>query len=194
MAWSIVSLGRPQSGEAFERGTYFESLDVFQDSELLLSERLSAKGSKEGAHEGAREAAKEGAEKGAEKGASEGSSDGVSARAREREDPSKAALSSPMGLASFPVFSVFLALGGKGSQRDLDSLHEAMKEARDLRASKGEDGFPEYSGETMKGGIFLARSLGSSTMAAKKRCLALWGIARRRLLGKEPVAPRVWRT
>jgi urease accessory protein len=102
-------------------------------------------------------------------------------------------LSSPLGLMSRPVMSYFLCLGS-GDEREEAALAVAVGELRELAAGGEPDGFPEFSGATLRDGIMLARSVGLSVPAAERYCRAAWSLARPALLGREAVFPRIWRT
>jgi hypothetical protein len=89
--------------------------------------------------------------------------------------------------------SYFLCLGS-GADREEAALAAVVRELRELAVRGEEGGFPEFSGATLRDGIMLARTVGSSVSAAERYCRAAWSLARPALLGREAVFPRIWRT
>ncbi|MDR2612038.1 MAG: urease accessory protein UreD [Deltaproteobacteria bacterium] len=155
MAWGITLLGRAAAGEAFERGSYAETLRVYRDGDLALFERAVIEG--------------------------------------EAEPGARGLLASPLGLMGRPVMSWFLALGA-GSASCEAGLAAALGEFRILTAAGEDGGFPEFRGATLRDGILLARSVGGDVSRAERYNRLAWSLARRALLGREAVHPRIWRT
>ncbi|MDR3153688.1 MAG: urease accessory protein UreD [Deltaproteobacteria bacterium] len=155
IAWGTVLLGRAAAGEAFERGSYRETLRVFRDGRLALFERLDVAGFLEGGGSGV--------------------------------------LASPLGLASRPVVSSFLALGPE-SPGVAARLSGALAALRDVGSAGGGEGYPEFRGATLRDGILVARSAGGCVQAAERYNRAAWALVRPALLGREAAHPRIWRT
>jgi urease accessory protein len=93
-----------------------------------------------------------------------------------------ALLSSPAGLAGYPVMGTLLAAGSDIPRSLLDVCRTAQPE--------GDARF----GITVFPGMLAARFLGHSTEAARGYFVALWRLLRPALLGREASLPRIWNT
>ncbi|MDR1312273.1 MAG: hypothetical protein LBQ12_00925, partial [Deltaproteobacteria bacterium] len=102
-------------------------------------------------------------------------------------------LAGPLGLMSRPATSYFLCLGSGARWRERP-LGDCVKELRALTAGGPADGYPEFSGATLRDGIMIARSVGGSVSAAEAFNRAAWTLARPALFGREAAFPRIWRT
>jgi len=90
-------------------------------------------------------------------------------------------LDGPSGLRGFPVAASFLA-SGAGPQ-DVDAAREGL-------------GMPSGTpfAMTLVEDLLVARCLAGSVEPVHRIFVALWGILRPRLLGREACAPRIWAT
>jgi urease accessory protein len=192
IAWGIVCLGRPEAGESFTKGSFTDTITVFKGETLILKERLRVYGSEEPSRPGEGKATRlEG--KGEGKGEGEGEGEALEGEGERRVK--ERALKSPLSLYSFPVYSLFLAAGGKDELKSSEVLTQALGDAREICGPKDFGGtLPKYRGATLKDGLLLVRSLGESVAAAKSFNEELWAKVRPRLLGKGPVPPRIWGT
>ncbi len=90
-------------------------------------------------------------------------------------------LDSAAGLKGARVFGTFFA----AAPLIADAL---LSECRDVKTDEGD------TGVTRLPGLLLARCLGGSAEAARAYFVRIWSCARRVLLRREAVAPRIWNT
>jgi hypothetical protein len=99
---------------------------------------------------------------------------------------------SALGLAGFPVSSLFLALGREGSEGDARALGEALRALRPLCRDEPRPGLPRLRGVSLRGGLLSVRSLGREAWEAKAFLFSAWEIVRPLLCGLPASPLRGW--
>ena len=94
---------------------------------------------------------------------------------------SKPDLDGISGLRGYPISATFIATGV--NRQDLDAVRESLPHS---------DAAP--FGTTLLEDLLVARCLDRSVESVERLFVALWGILRPGLLGRQPCSPRIWAT
>lgn len=97
------------------------------------------------------------------------------------------ALTSLHGLAGYPVIASFVVVGQQISDELLEKLRSIQTSNPRFQALN-----PNQMGMTRLPTGLLCRYRGSSTIEARRWCIAIWTLIRQQCLGRSSCIPRVW--